>query len=94
MVGMAVNRKLAEEKPAEMIIASKTEDEARSAVGQMQQEVPDQLFTPVWGNIFVRDRLKDLTRDEILNNPGHRARLIAEVLLTCGNKVIARPLIP
>ena len=37
----------------------------------------DQQFTPVWGNIFVRDSLKDLTRDEIVNNPGHRARLIA-----------------
>jgi len=80
MVGMAVNRKLAEEKPAEMIIASMTEAEARAAVDQMKQEAPDLRFTPVWGNIFVRDRLKDLTRDEILNNPGHRALLIADVM--------------
>ncbi len=80
MVGMAVNRKLAEERPAEMIIASMWEAEARAAVKQMKQEAPDVRCTPVWGNIFVRDSLKDLTRDEILNNPEHRAHLIADVM--------------
>ncbi|UCH63366.1 MAG: short-chain dehydrogenase [Fidelibacterota bacterium] len=80
MVGMAVNRKLADEQPAEMIIASMWEEEARAAVEQMNQEAPDVRCTPVWGNIFVRDNLKDLSRDEILNNPQHRTRLIADVM--------------
>ena len=80
MVGMAVNRKLAEEQPAEIMIASMWEAEARAAVKQMKQEAPDVRCTPVWGNIFVRDSLKDLSRDEILNQPEHRARLIADVM--------------
>ncbi len=80
MVGMAVNRKLAEEQPAEMIIASMWEAEARAAVKQMKQEAPDVRCTPVWGNIFVQDSLKDLSRDEILNNPELRTRLIADVM--------------
>ena len=80
MVGMAVNRKLAEEQPAEMIIASMWEAEARAAVKQMKQEAPDVRCTPVWGNIFVRDSLKDLSRDEILNNPELRTHLIADVM--------------
>lgn len=80
MVGMAVVRKLAEEKPEELIIASLLEEESRAAVKQLQPEVTAVRLTPVWGNIFVRDSLKDLTRGDILNNPEHRARLIADVM--------------
>ncbi|MFB0517163.1 MAG: short-chain dehydrogenase, partial [Candidatus Neomarinimicrobiota bacterium] len=80
MVGMAVCRRLAAEKPAELIIASLLEGEALAAVEQLQPEVNEVRLTPIWGNIFVRDSLKDLTREEILNSPEHRARLIADVM--------------
>lgn len=80
MVGMAVIRKLAEENPAELIIGSMLEQEAMAAVEQIRQEAAEVRLTPVWGNIFVRDSLKDLTREEILNHPEHRARLIADVM--------------
>ncbi len=80
MVGMAVVRKLLEEKPAELMIASMTEEEARAAIDQLGNEAQGVRLTPVWGNIFVRDSLKDLRREEILNNAEHRARLIADVM--------------
>jgi hypothetical protein len=90
MVGMAVLRKLAEEKPAELIIASMFEKESRAAVQQMEQDAPDVKCTPVWGNIFVRDSLKDLPRDQILNNPDHRSSLIADVMEPLDDEIMAR----
>jgi hypothetical protein len=90
MVGMAVLRKLAEEKPAELIIASMFEQESRDAVQQMSQDAPDVKCTPVWGNIFVRDSLKDLPRDQILNNPDHRSSLIADVMEPLDDEIMAR----
>ncbi|UCH09050.1 MAG: short-chain dehydrogenase [Fidelibacterota bacterium] len=88
MVGMAVIRKLAEEMPAELIVASMWEDEARAAVRQIKQEVDGVKCTPVWGNIFVRDSLKDLPRDEVLNNPQNRARLIADVMEPLNDEIM------
>lgn len=89
MVGMAVLRKLAEEKPAELIIASMFEREARAAVDQLNTDAAGVKCTPVWGNIFVRDSLKDLPRDQILNNPDHRSRLIADVMEPLDDEIMA-----
>jgi hypothetical protein len=88
MVGMAVIRKLAEEQPAELIVASMWENEAKAAVRQINQEVNGVRCTPVWGNIFVRDSLKDLPREEVLNNPQHRACLIADVMEPLDDEIL------
>ncbi|MEE9464975.1 MAG: short-chain dehydrogenase, partial [Candidatus Neomarinimicrobiota bacterium] len=88
LVGMAVIRKLAKEKPAEIIIGSLLKQEALEGVEQIKKESPDLKITPAWGNIFIRDTLKDLSRQEILENPERRARLVADAMEPLDNEIM------
>ena len=80
MVGMAIIRKMADDKPAEVVIASMMESEAKEAVAILQGEYNNIRFTAVWGNVFVRESLKDLSRNDILDNSANRDQLVADVL--------------
>ncbi len=80
LVGMAVIRRLSEYKPEEIIVISLKEQEAKDACSQLTKEAPEVRFTPEWGNIFVRRSLKDLPRDEILNNPIYRKQILEDVM--------------
>ncbi|MRR39213.1 NAD-dependent epimerase/dehydratase family protein, partial [bacterium] len=75
LVGSAVCRKFMEENPRKMIITSLTRAEAREAVESLQREYPDAgrgFFVPWWGNIFLREELKDIPREKILGSRRHR----------------------
>jgi hypothetical protein len=75
LVGSAVCRKMMEEHPRNLIVTSLLQSEAEEAVEALQKEYPlvdKNFFIPWWGNIFVRDSLKDLSRQEILSNEKHR----------------------
>ncbi len=72
LVGTAILRRLIEHKPSEVAILSLQEHEAVESCDLMRKEAPDIQFTPVWGNIFVRTALKDLSRNELLNNSEFR----------------------
>lgn len=80
LVGQAVCKKMIEEKPAEMIILSLLKEQAEEAVEIMKKIDPSIKYVPEWGNIFVRDSLKDLTRQEILTNHQNREVLMHDVL--------------
>jgi len=83
LVGSAVCRKLMEERPRNMIVTSLHQSEAEEAVATLQQEFPrvdKNFFIPWWGNIFVRDDLKDLSRHEILANERYREILINDMI--------------
>ncbi len=80
LVGQAVCRRMIEEQPSEMIILSLLKEQAEEAVREMQKITSSIKFVPEWGNIFVRDSLKDLNRNEILNDPKHRAQVMTDVL--------------
>ncbi|MHB2152813.1 short-chain dehydrogenase [Calditrichota bacterium GD2] len=80
LVGLAVCKKMIEEKPSEMIILSLLKEQAEEAVQVLKKLDPTIKYVAEWGNIFVRDSLKDLNRHEILNNPQHRAVLMHDVL--------------
>ena len=80
LVGQAVCKKMIEEKPSEMIILSLLKQQAEEAVEIMKKIDPSIKYVPEWGNIFVRDSLKDLTRNEILSNPQNREILMHDVL--------------
>ena len=79
LVGMAVCRRLIQEDPEEIIIMSLLKEQAEEAVQLLGKHTSIKL-TPEWGNIFVRDQLKDLSREEILNNQENRHILINDVL--------------
>lgn len=80
LVGTAILRKLVPHQPKEIIILSLREDEARAACSIFKKTAPNTTFTPEWGNVFVRDNLKDLSRSELLENEENRHQLMEDTL--------------
>ncbi len=83
LVGSAIARRIVQEKPKNIIIASLKQWEAEEAVAKLKEEFPelgDNFFIPWWGNIFVRDEFKDMSREEILSNPERRRILINDII--------------
>ncbi len=93
LVGMAVCRKLVDERPKRIIVTSLIRSEAEEAIRILHQEFPrasKSFFVPWWGNIFVRHTLKDIRREDILNNEKTRAMLIEDMLDELNEDVLQR----
>lgn len=93
LVGSAVCRKLMEEKPRRIIVASLLKEEALDAVATLCREYPGRgrnFFVPWWGNIFVRDQLKDLSREQILASPRYRAMFMDDIIEELSDDVLRR----
>lgn len=75
LVGTAILRKLIEHNPSEVVVLSLHEHEAIESCELMKVEAPHVRFVPAWGNVFVRTPLKDLSRNELLNNSDYRRQL-------------------
>jgi hypothetical protein len=83
LVGSAVCRKFMEENPRRIIVTSLNRREAEDAVHALRAEFPHagrDYFIPWWGNIFVREQLKDLPREVILGNSKYRGMTIEDML--------------
>lgn len=79
LVGLSVCKKLIERGVSELIILSLEKYQAEEAV-EMFKDSGDVKLTPEWGNIFVRDVQKDLTRSQIIENAEYRNMIIDDVL--------------
>jgi len=79
LVGLAVCKRLIERGASEVVILSLEKWQAEDAVATLGIKTNIKL-TPEWGNIFVRDELKDLTRAQILNDEKNRNILMNDVL--------------
>ncbi len=88
LVGMAILRKLVLHKPKEIIILSLQEKEALDACKEIQKECIKVKLTPEWGNIFVRQSLKDLTRNEIMDCQNHRQALLQDAMESFDDEVM------
>ena len=83
LVGLAVCRKIMEEAPRRLIVTSLLREEAVDAVETLRKDFPKagpNFFVPWWGNIFVRDQLKDMPRDRILSSSRYRAMLYEDII--------------
>lgn len=81
LVGFAVCRKMLNEAPAQLIVHSLRESEAVEAREQLRAKYETATdIAPCWGNIFVRDSMQGLNREQILNDPKHRNWLIEDIL--------------
>ena len=83
LVGSAICRKLVEEGPKRIIVTALVRSEAEEAVRALRKEFPQKpptYFVPWWGNIFVRHALKDMRREDILDDPRLRANLVQDML--------------
>ncbi len=93
LVGSAICRKLMEEKPKRIVVTSLRESEAKDAVEHLRREYPKagkKFFVPWWGNIFVRHALKDIGREEILQDATKRRMLIDDLLDEFSPEVLHR----
>ncbi len=88
LVGTAILHKLAERQPEKIIILSLLQSEAEGACENMAAAYPDIEFVPEWGNIFVRDSLKDLSRKDLLGNPMYRKRLLNDTMEEFNDQVL------
>lgn len=82
LVGSAICRKIMKHDPRGLIVASLKENEAKEAVENLRMEFPDrypEFFIPWWGNIFVRQELKDLNREAIINDPNNRKLVFKDI---------------
>lgn len=80
LVGMAVCRKLGQEGVGEVVVTSLREEEARAACATLHEEMPEVLFTPEWGDIFVRTDFKDIPRKKLLADATNRRTFIRDIL--------------
>lgn len=82
LVGRAVCRELLQHNPATLIVTSLLESEAVQAVDHLKQEFPNTStqLVPMWGNIFVRESLKDVSRADILASPEWREQIYRDVI--------------
>lgn len=89
LVGTAILHKLGSYNPEQVIILSLREHEAQEACDMMAQAYPNISFVPEWGNIFVRHEMKDLSREELLNNPKYRRQLMADTMEAFDEEMLA-----
>jgi len=93
LVGSAVCRKFMEEKPKRIVVTSLTKREALEAVKILEKEFPQagkKFFVPWWGNIFVRNALKDMPREEVLGNPKTRQMFLDDFIDDLSDEVLKR----
>lgn len=93
LVGAAVCRKLIEERPRKIIVTSIARKEADDAIRTLRGEFPGlpKSFFAAWGgNIFLRHALKDVRRDEVVENARMRRMFIEDTLGELDEEVIGR----
>lgn len=72
LVGSAISRLVLAEKPARLAVSSLQNEREEQTWRALQQEFPNTTIEAEWGNIFVRESLKDLSPDEIRANAIYR----------------------
>ncbi len=93
LVGSAICRKLIDEQPKRIIVTSLLQTEAEEAVTTLRKEFPKlgkNYFVPWWGNVFARHSLKDMSRDDMLNDERMRSMLIEDILDELTEPVLKR----
>lgn len=93
LVGSAVCRRFMEERPRRIIVTSLTMAEAKEAVKDLRKDYPSagkNFFVPWWGNIFVREQLKDTPRETILASEKYRNMVINDIVDEMTGPVLQR----
>ncbi len=90
LVGSAIARALLAERPAEIVVHSLREAEAEAGAAELRSEYPDAptRFTPVWGNLFVRESLKDVAPRDLLARSETRRDLIDDAMAELSPEIL------
>ena len=89
LVGSAMARRIVEGKPKQVILTSLLKHEAVSICEGLNKETGmKNLFVPFWGNIFIRNEFKDLNRNELLEDPVRRRKMIHDMVEELDDKML------
>ncbi|MFA5404337.1 MAG: short-chain dehydrogenase [Ignavibacteria bacterium] len=89
LVGSATAREIMEGKPKQIILTSLFEHEAVEICKLLNKETGKKnLFVPYWGNIFVRHEFKDINRNELLEDPVKRRKMIHDLVDELDEKML------
>jgi len=92
LVGSAIARLLVAEEPAEIVVHSLNRAEAEEAERSLVAVFPDAptRFVPAWGNVFVREALKDHDRSGLLEDRETRRAIIDDTMDELSAEILER----
>ena len=90
LVGQAVCKQLVNRSPNQIIVTSLREEETNEIVKLLTPlgEKYGTEITGEWGDIFLRNSLKDTNRGEIYSNPDLRTQLIEDIYNDLTNEIL------
>jgi NAD(P)-dependent dehydrogenase (short-subunit alcohol dehydrogenase family) len=90
LVGSAIARVLVREEPAEIVLHSLHCEEAENAVAGIAAAFPDAptRFVPAWGNVFVRESLKDHGLTGLLEDRRTRRVIIEDTMDELNDEIL------
>lgn len=91
LVGSAISKKIIKSNPSRIIISSLKLSEAENAVEKLELQFPDKgknYFIPWGGDVFVRNKFKDIPRGEILSDPTKRKVLMSDTLDELSDEIL------
>jgi NAD(P)-dependent dehydrogenase (short-subunit alcohol dehydrogenase family) len=92
LVGLAVSRRVLEQRPRRLIVASLRKAEVEEARRALEAEVqePGVEVAGSWGDLFLPVELKDRSRPEIEADPGARRLMVDDVYGELTEEVLRR----
>jgi NAD(P)-dependent dehydrogenase (short-subunit alcohol dehydrogenase family) len=92
LVGSAIARVLVPEKPAEIVLHSLNREEAEEAATTISAAFPgaQTRIVPEWGNVFVREDLKDHDRGGLLKDRETRRAIIEDTMHELSDEILER----
>ncbi|MGH7566879.1 MAG: short-chain dehydrogenase, partial [Gemmatimonadota bacterium] len=92
LVGSAIARVLVPEKPAEIVVHSLRREEAEEAVAAISTGLANTAtrLVPAWGNVFVREALKDHDRIGLLEDRETRRATIEDTMDELSDEILER----
>ncbi|MBU0474191.1 MAG: short-chain dehydrogenase [Bacteroidetes bacterium] len=91
LVGNSLSRKLIDEEPKQIIIASLRKCEAEEQVANLKRDyphLPENYFIARWGNIFVRHEFKDANRLDLLEQKETRQIVLRDTMEELNDEIL------
>jgi len=80
LVGSQIVREVSRQlHPRKVVVASLFREEVEELLSEVRQEFPEVEFVGEWGNVFVREEFRELSREQLLGNPAYREVLYEDL---------------
>ncbi len=91
LVGMAIARRMLRREPARLTITALTEKETKEGFEKLQQVADGKTeIARKWGDVMVATEFKDERREDLVDSPEKRARLLDDIYSTFGRERLER----